>query len=291
VALLLAAVLAASRPADAQPAAGRVYQIGLLRPGMAAPASCLVEGLRELGYVQGRNLVFESRAAEGDLGRLPALAAELAAMRVDAIVATGVDAVRAARDATTTIPIVMAFATDPVENRLVASLARPGGNVTGVSYGTGTELAGKRVELLKEMVPKAKRVGLLSSGEPQVRAQADVAARAAQKLGARLVVVEAKDRDYDRAFATMVEQRVDALFVAASSILSQDRRRIVSLAARHRIPAIYEWREMVSNGGIMSYGGNQRALFRRAAEYVDRLLKGANPAGCPSSSGAASSWP
>jgi len=280
--LLLAAVLAAAIPAGAQPAPGRVYRIGWIRPGGTAPTQHPVTGrLRELGYVVGQNLVIEHRIAEGKLERLPALAADLAGLRVDLIVATSVGAVRAAMDATKTIPIVMAFATDPVGNRLVASLARPGGNVTGVSYGAGTELAGKRIELLKETAPTVTRIAVLSTPEPSARAQVGVAELTAQALRARLVVVEAPDGRYDHAFATMVEQRAEALFVVASSLLNNDRRRIIELAARHRIPAIYEWREMVVEGGLMSYGGNQRALFRRVAEFVDRLLRGASAAELP----------
>lgn len=286
--LLVAALVAVAIPVGAQPAPGKIYRIGWLgpwglgptRPGPTRPGA-LSEGLRGLGYVEGQNLLIEYRGAAGKLERLPALAAELVAMRVDLILATSTPAVQAARDATRTIPIVMAFAADPVENRLVASLARPGGNVTGISYGTGKELAGKRLELVKEMVPKATRIAVLSTAEPHVREQVAVAEQTARALGVRLVVVEAKEGHYDRAFATMVEQRAEALFVAASSILNQDRRQIIELAARHRIPAIYEWRETVDEGGLMSYGGLWRALFRRVAEFVDRTLKGANPADLP----------
>jgi putative ABC transport system substrate-binding protein len=281
-ALLLAAVPAASAPAGAQPAAGKVYRIGWLRPGgTAAPGHPFAERLGELGYVAGRNLVIEHRVAGGQLERLVGFATELVALRVDVIVATSVAAVQAARKTTKTIPVVMAFAPDPVENQLVASLARPGGNVTGVSYGAGKELAGKRIELLREMVPRATRIAVLTTAEPSARAQIAVAEQTARSLRARLLVVEVKDRRYEEAFVAMADQRAEALFVVASSILNDDRGRIVELAARYRIPAMYEWREMVDEGGLMSYGGNQRALFRRVAEYVDRLLAGANPAELP----------
>jgi putative ABC transport system substrate-binding protein len=239
----------------------------------------LVEVLREVGYVEGQNLAVEQRYANGR-ERLPALAAELVQRRVDVVVAFSPVAFRAAQEATKTIPIVILFAgSDPVELGLVLSLARPGGNVTGVVL--GSMLAGKRLELLKEAVPRATRIAMLAAGESSGRDQVKEAEQAAALLGVRLVVVEAKGRDYQRAFATMRGERADALFVGASPILNADRGQIIELAARYRLPAIYQWTEHVEDGGLMAYGANLRRAIRRVATYVDRIFKGANPAELP----------
>jgi putative ABC transport system substrate-binding protein len=276
VALLALALLAAPLAVEAQPA-GKVYRLGILSPAAPQPSGMydgrrdLIEVLRELGYVEGRNL---------DVERLPALAAELVQRRVDVVVALSPVAFRAAQEATKTIPIVILFAgSDPVELGLVSSLARPGGNVTGVVL--GSLLAGKRLELLKEAVPRATRIAMLVAGASSGQAQLQEAQRAAALLGVRLIVIEAKGRDYERAFATMRGERADALFVAASPILHADRGRIIELAARYRLPAIYQWAEHVEEGGLMAYGASQRWAIRRVATYVDRMFKGANPAELP----------
>jgi putative ABC transport system substrate-binding protein len=276
VALLALALLAAPLAVEAQPA-GKVYRLGILSPAAPQPSGMydgrrdLIEVLRELGYVEGRNL---------DVERLPALAAELVQRRVDVVVALSPVAFRAAQEATKTIPIVILFAgSDPVELGLVSSLARPGGNVTGVVL--GSLLAGKRLELLKEAVPRATRIAMLVAGASSGQAQLQEAQRAAALLGVRLIVIEAKGRDYERAFATMRGERADALFVAASPVLHGDRGRIIELAARYRLPAIYQWAEHVEEGGLMAYGASQRWAIRRVATYVDRMFKGANPAELP----------
>jgi putative ABC transport system substrate-binding protein len=283
----LALSIATPPPAPAQPAT-KIYRLGYLTPA-APPVSptVLLEArgpfrlaLRELGYVQGQNLAIELRYAEGKIERLPALAAELVQLRVDVVVAAGPVAIQAAKDATKTIPIVMGFAgsTDPVERGFVASLARPGGNITGVTMVAGTLLAGKGLELLKEMVPRVKRIAVLTTDESGPKLQVVESHKAAALLGVRLVVVEARHGDYEKAFATMVAERADALFVVSSAILNRDRRRIIGLAAKHRLPAIYEWSEHTEEGGLMAYGSNLSGLYRRVAAHVDRIFKGANPA-------------
>jgi putative ABC transport system substrate-binding protein len=285
LALLALAPFAATPTVVAQPA-GKVYRLGLLSPSAAAPSRMydgrrdLVEVLRELGYVEGRNLEVERRHADGRVERLPALATELVRRPVDVVVALSPVAGQAALEASRAIPIVILFAgSDPVELGVVPNLARPGGNVTGVVL--ASLLAGKRLQLLKEVVPRATRVAMLAAGASSGESQRKEAEQAAAILGIRLVVVEATGRDYERAFATMKSERVDALFVAASPVLSNDRGRIIELAARYRLPAIYQWAEHVEDGGLMAYGASLRWAIRRVAAYVDRIFKGAKPADLP----------
>jgi putative tryptophan/tyrosine transport system substrate-binding protein len=230
-------------------------------PSVATTPNLVPSALRDLGYIEGRNLVVVRRFAEGQVDRLPDLARDLIQQRVDVIVAVS-EAIRAARDATTSIPIVMGFGFNPVEQGFVASLARPGGNITGVLYAPEGQLVGKRLELIHEAIPRATR-------------------KAAPALGVKLVVVELQGADYDRAFATMVAERAEALFTLSSTILNRDRRQIIERAAQHRLPAMYEWREQAEVGGLMSYGGSLLALSRRVAAYVDKIFKGAKPADLP----------
>jgi len=273
--------------AEAQQA-GQVYHLGMLIPGVrVAPSSPVAANvlplvLRELGYVEGQNLVIERRFAEGKLDRLPGLARELVHLRMDVLVATSPLPVRAAKDATKTIPIVMLLSySDPVELGLVASLARPGGNLTGVVMAAEPTLVAKRLELIKEAVPRVARIAMLSTSEAPSRTQVQWAEKAAPALGVKLVTAEVRDGDYDRAFAAISAEQAHALSVVASVILSTDRQRIIQLAAKHRLPAIYDWREHVEEGGLMSYGGSISAFARRAAIYVDRIFKGANPGELP----------
>ena len=279
------AFLAGPLAAEAQQA-GKVYRLGTLSlgapptPAMYDSRRDLVAVLRDLGYVEGQNLKVERRRADGRVERLPALAAELVRHAPDVLYAGGSAAVRAAQEATKAIPIVILIAgQDTVELGLTLSLSRPGGNITGVVL--GSVLAGKRLELLKEAVPHAKRIAMLATGDAAIRPQVKEAEQAAALLGVKLVVVEAKVRDYERAFATMRGERVEALFVGASPTLSADRNRIIDLAARYRLPAMYQWAEHIEEGGLMAYGASERWATRRVATYVDRVFKGANPAEMP----------
>ncbi len=284
---LAGGLLAAPLAADAQQAA-KVPRIGYLGANPASNPHLLEafrQGLRDLGYVEGRNLVIEIRDAEGKFERLPALAAELVALKVDIIMTGGTPAPLAAMQATRTIPIVFAAAADPVTSGLVTSLARPGGNVTGLSVLT-PELVGKCLELLKQAVPGVSRVAVLwhPGGYPErteknILKGAEVAGRA---LGLRLQFVEARGpADFDRAFSEMTRARAGALTVLATSMLLTERRRLVYLAAKNRLPAVYPSREFVDAGGLMSYGPDFADLFRRAATYVDKILKGAKPGDLP----------
>ena len=268
---------------------GRIYRLGILAPGPWVPSDRLSlslrvsTALRDLGYVEGQNLALEVRFAQGKPDRLPGLARELVQLGVDVIFAIGTLSVRAARDASTTIPIVMFNQLDPVAAGFARSLARPGGNITGVLIAAEGTLAGKRLGLLKEAVPRATRIALLSLDDTGVRVQVEEARKAAPSLGVELIVVEVQDGDYDRAFATIAAERAAALFVLAHSYFAnaQGRTRIIGLAAKYRLPAIYEWREHVEDGGLMAYGGIQSELARQVAVYVVRIFKGAKPADLP----------
>ena len=268
--------------------AAKIARLGFLANSATALAhlrEAFLQGLRDLGYVEDRNLMIEYRPAEGKFERLPGLAAELVALKVDVIVAAGTPAALAAKQATRTLPIVFTLVADPVTSGLVTSLARPGGNVTGLSV-LAPELVGKDLEHLTQAVPKASRVAALwhpgalgERTETDMLKAANVAARA---LGVRLQVVEARGpADFDRAFSDMTRARADALTVLTSSMLFGERRRLVDLAAKHRLPAVYPWREAVDAGGLMAYGPNLADTFRRAATYVDKILKGAKPADLP----------
>jgi putative ABC transport system substrate-binding protein len=283
----LAGALAGPLAVEAQPAA-KVPRIGWLPVNLAAAPHNLEpfrQGLRDLGYVEGRNLVIETRDAEGRLERLPALAAELVALKVDVIVAPGTPQALAAKNATRTIPIVFVGAADPVREGLVTSLARPGGNATG-SSNLAPELVGKRLELLKQAVPAVSRVAVLRQpgavperAEKDMLKEAEVAARA---LGLQPQFVEARGpADVDRAFSDMTRARAGALTVLPSAMFVSERRRLVDLAAKNRLPAVYGSREFVDAGGLMSYGPNIADLNRRAATYVDKILKGAKPGDLP----------
>jgi putative tryptophan/tyrosine transport system substrate-binding protein len=289
MAVLAGGILAAPLASEAQQAA-KVARLGYLVPSLAASPhnhEAFRQGLRDLGYVEGRNVVIEYRDAEGKFERLPALAAELVALKVDVIVAAlGTLSTLAAKQATRTLPIVFVAAVDPVTSGLVTSLARPGGNVTGLSL-LAPELVGKRLEQLTQAVAGVSRVavlwhpggGLRERTENDMLKAADVAARA---LGVRLQVVEARGpADIDRAFSDMTRARAGALTVLPSAMFNVERRRLVDLAAKNRLPAVYPQREYVDAGGLMSYGPNFADLFRRAASYVDKILKGAKPGDLP----------
>jgi putative tryptophan/tyrosine transport system substrate-binding protein len=283
----LAGALAAPLAGEAQQAA-KIARIGYLSLDLANAANlreAFLQGLRDLGYVDGRNVAIEYRNAEGKSERLPALAAELVALKVDIILAAGTPHALAAKQATRTLPIVFAASPAPVESGLVTSLARPGGNVTGLA-GHAPELVGKRLELLKQAVPGVSRVAFLWQpgviGDRPAREMLKEAEVAARALGVRLQFVEARGReDFDRAFSEMTRERAGALTVLASSMFFVERRRLVDLAAKNRLPTLYATRESVDAGGLMSYGPNLADVFRRAATYVDKILKGAKPGDLP----------
>jgi ABC-type uncharacterized transport system substrate-binding protein len=288
IAVLALSLLAAPLAAEAQQAA-KIARIGFLSPNLAATPSlpeAFRQGLRDLGYVEGRNVVIEYRDAEGKVERLPALAAELVTLKVDVILAEGGTlGPRVAMQATRTIPIVFAAAGDPVGSGLVTSLARPSGNVTGLS-GLNPELIGKRLELLKQAVPGVDRVAVLRQpgalGERTAKDMLKAADVAARALGVQPQFIEARDPDeFARAFSDMTSARAGALTLLPSARFLREHRRLVDLAAKNRLPAVYTSREFVDAGGLMSYGASEPDLFRRAATYVDKILKGAKPGDLP----------
>ena len=283
---LAGGLLAAPRASEAQQAA-KVPRIGILG-GSAAPTplrEAFLQGLRDLGYVEGRTVVIEYRYDEEKLERLPALAAELVALKVDVIVTGSTPSAVAAKQATKTLPIVFAAVADPVADGLVTSLARPEGNVTGLST-LSPELVGKRLEHLKQVVPKVTRVAVLwqpgavpERTEQDLLKEADVAARA---LGVRLHFVEARGpADFGRAFSDMTRARAGALTVWGNQLFFNERSRLADLAAKNRLPAVYGIKEAVHAGGLMSYGPDLAYMFRRLATYVDKILKGAKPGDLP----------
>ena len=273
--------------AEAQQAAG-VVRIGLLRDSPGASArlrEAFLQGLHDLGYIGGRGLLIEGRDAMGKPERLPALAAELVALKVDVIVAAGTPAAQAAKRATSSLPIVFMSVADPIASGLVTNLARPGGNVTGLST-LAPELVAKGLELLREAVPGVSRFavlwqpgGLGERTERNMLKEAEVAARA---LEVQLQFVEVRGpADIDRAFSDMTHARAGALTALASAALFNERGRLMGLAAKNRLPAMYGLREYVEAGGLMSYGPDLADLFRRAATYVDKILRGAKPGDLP----------
>jgi putative ABC transport system substrate-binding protein len=285
--MLVLGLLLASLCADAQQAP-KVYRIGRLSAGPPplAPNPSLEafrQGLRDLGYVEGQNLVIEHRYAEGSQERLRDLAAELVQLKVDVIVAVATLATRAAQHATRTIPIVMTGSADPVGLGLVASLARPGGNITGVRY-LQAELPGKRLELLKETVPQSTRIAVLAnSAAPTYDLYMPNLTVAARALGLHLHVIELRRADeLDSAFAAMTHAGADALVVLTDGgLLDSLHGRIAALATTSRLPTMYGWKSYAEAGGLMSYGPSQRENGRLVATYVDKILKGAKPADRP----------
>jgi len=279
-------VLGAPLAAEAQQT-GKVYRIGYLSAGSSTSNPRVLEsfrqGLRELGWIEGQNIVIEYRWAEGRFDRLPDLAAELVRLKVDVIVGAPTPAVLAAKNATALIPIVGVSLTEPVGVGLIASLARPGGNVTGVSYSVGTDIFGKDLELLKEAIPKVRRVAVLSNPDGPVQPLTiSNIKEAARSLGLQLQIVEARGPgDFDGAFAAMARERAGALLVVTDPVFIPHRARLVNLAAKNRLPSIFTQRADVEAGGLMSYGPNFADMYRRAATYVDKILKGAKPADLP----------
>jgi len=259
----------------------KIPQIGFIG---GASASFLADrldafrrGLRDLGYEEGKNIVLEYRYGDGKLDRLPELAAELVQRKVDVIVSGGPSATRPAKAATNTIPIVLAFDNDPVGNGFITSLARPGGNITGLST-LAPEISGKQVELLKEILPKLSRVAVFGTSTQLGTGQAHKEMeRAAVAIGLKLRYLDVlAPADIETAFRAATKDRADAVLMLSSAVLSSEPGRILPLAAKNRIPAIYPWPEFVEAGGLMTYGVSLKDLFRRAAIYVDKILKGAS---------------
>ncbi|MGH7264907.1 MAG: ABC transporter substrate-binding protein, partial [Candidatus Rokuibacteriota bacterium] len=290
VATMLLGLLTAPLLAAAQPA-GRVYRIGFLgtgsRPSGPLPSlEAFVKGLRDLGYAERQNLVIEWRFAEGDFARLPELAADLVRGQVDVIAVAGPGPIRAAKAATTTIPIVMlAGSSDPVAEGLVASLARPGGNITGLTYAVSPERFGKQLELLKEAVGRVARVVVLWDLDMTLFRErwATPLGEAARRLGLDLQgpVQVREPGELDAAFTAMVGQRAEAIFIAMGGPLYQHRARVAELAIRNRLPTVAAFKEFPEAGGLMSYGPNLPDIYRQGARYVDKILRGARPADLP----------
>jgi putative ABC transport system substrate-binding protein len=280
--LLCAMLLALCASAEAQQPK-KVPRIGFLTgvSPNSARHEAFRQGLRELGYVEGKNIVIEYRSAEGKFDRLPELTAELERLKVDVIMAQGGQSIRAAQNATKTIPIVMIAVSDPVSLGFAASLARPGGNITGLST-QAPELGGKRLELLKEIVPKLSRVAVLgdrnSPGYGPQKREIEVAAPA---LGLKLQIVEPGPKDLESAFSTITKERAGALIVLQGPLTGSYRKQIVELAVKSRLLTTHPESEFVEIGGLMSYGVNTNDLYRRAATYVDKILKGRKPGDLP----------
>jgi putative tryptophan/tyrosine transport system substrate-binding protein len=280
-----AMLLALGFPAEAQQPT-KIPRIGFVTgqspSSISARAEAFRQGLLVLGYAEGKNIVIEYRYAEGKFDRLAALAAELVRLKVDVIVTGGPGVTRLAKEATVIIPIVMAWDSDPVGNGFVASLARPGGNITGLAT-LAPEISGKQLELLKDIVPGLSRVAVLgSSNEPANRQSLTEIELAAGGLGVKLQYLDVlSSKDIETAFGAATKSRAQAFLALASRVVNFQRAQIAALAVKSRLPAIYYAAEFVEDGGLMSYGASITDLFRRAATYVDKILKGAKPADLP----------
>jgi putative ABC transport system substrate-binding protein len=282
-----ALLLALSVSAHAQQT-GKIFRIGFLDSSTASGMAVLIDAFRQemskLGWIEGKNIIIEYRFAEGKGDRMPELAADLVGLKVDLIVTTGGPAASAAKGSTTTTPIVITSSVDPVGEGLVASLARPGGNVTGLSS-LATELNTKRLETLKDAVPKLTRVGVLrlrtrgGAGELQLKELRAAALALALKL--EDIETQPDPKGLESAFQTAKQKQINGIMTTASRPFFSERKQIVNLAGKHRLPAIYFQKEFVDEGGLMSYGVDYDDLYRRAAVYVDKILKGAKPADLP----------
>ena len=274
--------LLALRSTEAQQG-GKTWRIGVLLSSVSPTGlKSLRQGLGDLGYAEGRNLMIETRSADLKLDRLPELAIELVRLRVDVIVTSSTPAAQAAKAATTTIPIVMATGGDPIGAGLVASLARPGGNVTGLTHLAGPEMQVKLLELLREVAPGAARLGVLTNQSISPEAHGLDLMQAPRTLGLTLITMDVRDPDgFDPAFSAMLRDHVDALFAFESPMNVQYRKRITDFASRRRLPTVFGHPDFVVAGGLMSYGPDFGDLYRRAASFVDKILKGARPGDLP----------
>lgn len=279
---LAVAAMIGSGAASAQSAA-RIFRVGYIVVATPEEQAHLTrafeDALRDLGYVEGRNVVFERRFAHGDAQRLPDLAAELVKLAPDVIVTGGNPVIAAVRRTATTIPVVMGISRDPVGAGFVASYGRPGGNVTGLAADPMPDVLGKDLEVFKEILPRAQRVALLwNPVPPGADTYRRVAENAARRLGVTMQVVEVRERnDLEAAFDAMVRERADGVWVLPDPLTFTARRQVVALSMKHRLPSVYWQREYVDSGGLVSYGSSVATAFRRAAWYVDRILKGAKP--------------
>ena len=286
--ILVAAMLLAVAVIAGAQQTGKVARIGILDPSTASGSAVLWEAFRQemskFGWIEGKNITVEYRFAEQKVVRLPELAADLVRLKVDLIVVTGTAPALAAKGATSTIPIVMTVASDPVASGLVTSLARPGGNVTGLGS-LSPELNTKRLEVLKDAVPKLTRVALLRRAESRIAEDHQLKelrpAALALKLKLEEIETQADPKDLERAFQTAKQKQVGAIMTTTNRPFFAERKRIVELAGKYRLPAIYFQKEFVDEGGLMSYGADYIDLYRRAAVYVDKILKGAKPADLP----------
>ena len=283
VALVALGAAAGSRASLAQPQ-GKVWRVGILSPTSASLSSsntnAFLKGMRELGYIEGRNLVVEGRFADGRLERLPGLAAELVQLKVDVIVVQSSPAISAAQKATTTIPIVMTSAGDPVRSGFVKSLARPGGNITGLSIMSG-DTGAKLLELLRSVVPKLSRVAVLTPSATHGAISQSVQATA-HKAGVKTLVAEASTpQEIENGFLMMVREKADAVIVGSPSVFGQQHRQIAELALKYRMPSMFQDRVTIENGGLISYGQKITDFYERSATYVDKILKGAKPGDLP----------
>ena len=281
-AALALGLLAAPSTAPAQRAPGKIARIGLLGDVPSFLHEAFRQGLRDLGYVEGQNMVIEHRSPEFKYERLPALAAELVRLNVDVIVAASPPATEAARQATRTVPIVFTVSGDPVAEGFVASLARPGGNLTGLAT-IGPELVGKQLEMLRAVAPKVSRVAILKNPNQPTHARAARQAEdAGRALGIRVQALDARTpSEIEAAFAAMSRRRADGILVLRDAVFRAQRAQITALAAKNRLPAVYGLREEAEAGGLVAYGASVPQLYRRAATYVDKILKGAKPGDLP----------
>ena len=284
--LLTTILLATSSSAQAQQAAAKIPRIGFQLDApvsaMTARTEAFRQGLRELGYIEGKNIIIEWRSSEGKIERRSELAAELVRLKVDVIVSAGPTITRVVKEATSTIPIVMAQDTDPVASGFVASLARPGGNITGLSA-LAPEMSGKQLDLLQQIIPRLSRVAVIGNstnpGDAQALRETVLAAGSFEVYLRYLDVLDPKDIEI--VFRDAAKGRAEAILVLGNPILNAHRKQIVDLAVKHRLPATYARPEYVEAGGLMYYGTNYNDLLRRASTYVDKILKGAKPADLP----------
>jgi putative ABC transport system substrate-binding protein len=283
--LVILGLAAAPLAAGAQPT-GTVYRVGMLETRStalnAANIDAFRQGLRELGYVEGQNVVIEYRSSDGRDERFPGLASELVGLKVDVILTRGTPAALAAKNATQTIPVVMAASADPVGSGLVASLGRPGGNVTGLSS-ADIEVYAKRVELLRELLPKLARIAaIFNMGNPVIPPQWRVVEATARSLGIQAQLLDVRrPEDLGRAFEAAAKQRAEAVIVGVGSVTQGNLRTIAGLAAKQRLPSVYGAREYVDFGGLITYGASDPHMYRRAAAFVDKIFKGAKPSDLP----------